>query len=98
MTLPQPAICRVLLLLLLLVQYAVSAHATEHHLFDDPIGSVHCDDNHLQLPLAPPLAVVGFSAVPATAEVVAFTAKREPQPRQNHAYFSRAPPATSPGH
>lgn len=59
---------RILITLLLFMQYAVAAHTAEHHLFDDPLTAANsqCDDVHLQQPFGQ-LPDIAFDQAPAPA-------------------------------
>lgn len=59
---------RVLITLLVFMQYAVTVHGAEHHLFDDPLtaASSQCDDVHLQQPFGQ-LPDTAFDHAPAPA-------------------------------
>lgn len=85
---------RVLIAMLLFMQYAVAVHAAEHHLFDDPlsVASSQCDDVHLQQSFGQlPDAVFDHAPVPAAgllATLVTLTAARA----VTTGFHSRAPP------
>lgn len=54
---------RILLLLLVFMQYASVVHGAEHHLFDDPAASSLCDAVHLQQQLGEPAALNAASGL-----------------------------------
>lgn len=91
--LSQRSLARLLLVLLLVMQYATLAHSTEHHLLDD---SGHCAACALQQHFGQATPVAGIQLRPTTVsddyerETVTFTPAAVP-----NAFRARAPPIVS---
>lgn len=86
-------IIRLLLVLLLFMQYATLAHSTEHHLFSDPD---HCAECTLQQQFGQTgIVVIHQSALPAVVDQVSGATVSCPVVTLNPAFHSRAPPLAS---